>query len=92
MSADACMPIGQLFWVKKKSHCNQMAMHRYNFYDFILFYINSINCLLIMHLILYYNNAKEETFIINYLVNSDQVNRTNKEKSVTMVRFIVPPK
>lgn len=60
--------------------CNQIAMHVYNFYDFILFYINSINCLLIMHLILYYNNAKEETFIINYLVNSDQVNRTNKEK------------
>lgn len=71
MSADACMPIGQLFWVKKKSHCNQMAMHRYNFYDFILFYINSINFLLIIHLILNYADAKEETLIMNNLVKSD---------------------
>lgn len=61
-----------------------MAMQRYNFHDFILFYINSINCLPIMHLILYYTYAKEETLkIINYLVNSDKVHkvsRTDKEE------------
>lgn len=62
MSADTCMTIGQLFWVKKKSHCNQIAMHRYNIDDFILFDINSINFLLIIfYLILYYIDAKEET-------------------------------
>lgn len=48
-----------------------MAMHSYNFYDFILFYINSINFLLIIHLILNYADAKEETLIMNNLVKSD---------------------
>lgn len=47
---------------KKKSLCNQIAMHRYNIDDFILFDINSINFLLIIfYLILYYIDAKEET-------------------------------
>lgn len=59
-----------------------MAKQRYNFHDFILFYMNSINCLLIMHLTLYYTSAKEDTgareeIFMNYQVNSDDIHKVN---------------
>lgn len=34
--------------VYRRALCNQMAMHRYYFHNFILFYINLINCLVII--------------------------------------------
>lgn len=60
-----------------------MAMHRYNFHDFILFYMNSINCLLIMHLTLRYTSAKEDTsakeeILMKYQVNSDEIHKVNR--------------
>lgn len=56
-----------------------MAMHRYNVHDFIMFYINSIYCLLIMHLIhvLHYTNAKDKALMMDYLVNSNKGHKVN---------------
>lgn len=34
-------------------------------------------CLLIMHLILYYTNATEETLIMDYLIKSDEGHKVN---------------
>lgn len=56
-----------------------MVMYRYNFYDFIMFYINLIFCLFIMYLIyvFYYINVKDEVFMMDYLVNSNKGYKVN---------------
>lgn len=58
-------------------------MQRYNFHDFILFYMISINCLLVMYLTLYYTSAKadngaREEIRMNYQVNSDDIHKVNR--------------
>lgn len=56
-------------------------MQRYNFHDFILFYMISINCLLVMYLTLYYtkeDNGAREEILMNYQVNSDDIHKVNR--------------
>lgn len=74
-----------------------MAMQRYNFHDFILFYMISINCLIIMYLTLYYTSAKEdngasEEILMNYQVNSDDIQSYCLGRISDNSQFIVPPK
>lgn len=66
-------------YLYRRALCYHMVMHRYNFHDFIMFYINSIYCLLIMHLIhvLHYTNAKDEALMMDYLVNSNKGHKVN---------------